>query len=94
MTIDPILAQWILGILAAALLAGVAYILRTLNAQNTAMSGQSQALAVLVSRVDPAVAGQQRLEAAHSELKDRVLRLELAQGIHAPQQASPVTVNV
>ena len=92
MMIDPTIGQWILGLLAALLIAGVGYILKTLNAQNTAMSGQSQALAVLVSRVDPALEKTTRLEAAHGELRDRVLRLELAQGIHAQQ--SPVTVNV
>ena len=92
MIVDPILAQWLLGLLAALLLAGVGYILRTLSSQNTAMAGHSQALAVLVTRIDPAVEKTTRLEAAHGELKERVLRLELAQGVHTGP--SPVTVNV
>jgi hypothetical protein len=90
----PILPT-LLSLLGAALLAGVAWILRTLNAQNTAMTGHSQALAVLIARVDPAVEKATRLEAAHADLKERVLRLELAQGLPAPPAASsPVTVNV
>lgn len=95
MTIDPILAQWLLGLLAALILAGVSFILRTLASQNTAMAGQSQALSVLIARVDPAVQKTVTLETSVRDLSDRVLRLEIRQGITENHTAtSPVTVNV
>ena len=92
MTIDPILAQWLLGILAALILTGVGYILRTLNGQNTAMAGHSQALAVLVTRVDPALQKTASLEASVNDLTNRVFRLELTSGTAAPPPQN-VTVN-
>jgi hypothetical protein len=94
MMLDPIMVQWILGLLAALLIAGIGYILKTLNAQNTAMAGHSQALAVLVTRVDPALQKTASLEASVNDLTNRVFRLEITGGLTpAPQAPQTVTVN-
>ena len=53
MTVDPIIMQWFLGILGTGILAGLGFILRTLNQQ-------TNALAVLVARVDPAISNIER----------------------------------
>jgi len=55
MDITPLLPG-IMSLVGSAVLAGVAWILKTLSGQNRAMASQSQALAVLVTRVDPAIA--------------------------------------
>jgi len=81
----------ILSLLGAGLLAGIGWIVRTLLTQNNAMAGQTQALAVLVARVDPTVDATRRLETAVTDLNSRVLRLELAGGLH--NTTSAVTVN-
>lgn len=88
--LDPGLFGVILSIFGAGLLAGIGWIVRTLLTQNTAMAGQTQALAVLVARVDPTVEKTTRLEATVAELNTRVLRLEIAGGVHT---TSAVTVN-
>ena len=93
MTIDPTVASWLLGLFGAALLAGITWILRTLTAQNAAMAGHSQALAVLVTRVDPALQKTASLEASVNDLTNRVFRLELTSGLAATVPPQQVTVN-
>lgn len=56
MSVDPGIVQWALGFLGTGILAGLGFILRTLNMQN-------QTLAVMASRLDVAVANVQRTEA-------------------------------
>jgi hypothetical protein len=102
-SIDPgVLATLISGA-AAGVLAGLSWILRTLSKQNGAMAGQSQALAVLIARVDPAVQKTQTLDTAVAGLNTRVsaleLRWQIRDGVAAGQipaavaPAQGVTVN-
>lgn len=86
----------ILTTLGTALLAGVGYILRTLSGQNKAMGSQSQALAVLITRVDPAIDNVQRTQSLSESvigLDARLKAVETEQTyIRGALQGSTVTL--
>jgi hypothetical protein len=69
MQIDPIFVQWALGIIGVVAVAGIGFILRTLNQQ-------TQALAVLVARVDPTISNAAVLQAAVTDHNSRLAGLE------------------
>jgi len=97
MTIDATLIGPVISVLGAGLLAAVGFIMRTLSGQNRAMASQTQALAVLVARIDPAidnVGKTQALSVAVAALEARVTAVAadvayLRGAAHTPQ---PVTV--
>jgi hypothetical protein len=109
-TIDAGVLAALISAAGAGVLGGLGWILRaitkqndTLARQNGAMAGQSQALAVLVARVDPTVQKTQTLDTAVAGLTTRVsaleLRWQIRDGVAAGQipaavaPAQGVTVN-
>lgn len=80
MSIDPGLIGPIASLIGTAVVAGLGFILRTLIKQNQTMTAQSQALAVLVARIDPAINNYALLESQVTALATDVAYLR---GAHA-----------